>query len=84
MSLFEPEEEAMALIFKLESIEPNRRLVIQREVVEELRWSISRHGQLVPILITQQGLSFRIIDGEKRWRAIKRLGKTTILAELEK
>ena len=74
----------MILVFRLEAIEPNRRMVIQREVVEEIGMSISRHGQLEPILIYQQGTSFRIIDGEKRWRAIKRLGKTTILVELEK
>jgi len=74
----------MILVFRLEAIEPNRRMVIQREVVEEIGMSISRHGQLEPILIYQQGTSFRIIDGEKRWRAIKRLGRTTIVVELER
>ena len=74
----------MILVFRLEAIEPNRRRVIQREFVEELGMSISRHGQLEPILIYQQGTSFRIIDGEKRWRAIKRLGRTTIVVELER
>ena len=74
----------MILVFRLEAIEPNRRMVIQREVVEELGMSISRHGQREPILIYQQGTSFRIIDGEKRWRAVKRLGRTTILVELER
>ena len=74
----------MTLVFRLEAIEPNRRVVIHREIVEELCMSISRHGQLEPILIYQQGTSFRIIDGEKRWRAIKRLGRTTIVVELER
>lgn len=74
----------MILVFRLEAIEPNRRMVIQREVVEEIGMSISRHGQLEPILIYQQGTIFRIIDGEKRWRAVKRLGRTTILVELER
>ncbi len=74
----------MILVFRLEAIEPNRRMVIQREVVEEIGMSISRHGQLEPILIYQQGTIFRIIDGEKRWRAVKRLGRTTILVELKR
>ncbi|MFO8032311.1 MAG: ParB N-terminal domain-containing protein [Desulfohalobiaceae bacterium] len=73
----------MPLYFKLEAIEPNRRVVIHAEVFEELRVNISKHGQSVPILIYQHGSSFRIIDGEKRWRVIKSLGQKTILAELE-
>ncbi|MFP4194583.1 MAG: ParB N-terminal domain-containing protein [Desulfosalsimonas sp.] len=74
----------MSLVFRIESIEPNRRVVIENDVVEELVQSIFRQGQLEPILICQQGTVFRIIDGEKRWRAIKRLGRLTILAEIEK
>ena len=74
----------MSLIFRIDFIEPNRRLVTEREVIEDLVLSISREGQLEPILIYQQGGVFRIIDGEKRWRAIKRLGRVTILAKIEK
>lgn len=72
----------MAHVFKLEAIEPNRRLVVHSEIIEELRLSINKNGQIEPILIYQQGLSFRIIDGEKRWRAMKRLKCTTVKAKL--
>lgn len=74
----------MAHVFKLEAIEPNRRLVVHSQIIEELRLSINREGQIEPILIYQQGLSFRIIDGEKRWRAMKSLKRSTIMAELSK
>ncbi len=71
-------------MFRLEAIEPNLRLVIDGRVIEELCLSISRHGQREPILIHQQNMSFKITDGEKRWRAIKKNGQPTIIAELEK
>jgi len=74
----------MAHVFKLEAIEPNRRLVVHSQIIEELRLSINKNGQIEPILIYQQGLSFRIIDGEKRWRAMKILKRSTIMAELSK
>lgn len=73
----------MPLIFKIEAIEPNRRVVIRTEVIEELRINIARYGQNEPILIYQHGSNFRIIDGEKRWRVVKALGQKTILAELQ-
>ncbi len=73
----------MSLFFKLKAIEPNRRLVIRTEILEELQIDIARSGQNEPILIYQYGSSFRIIDGEKRWRVIKILGQKTILAELQ-
>ncbi|MFW5971242.1 MAG: ParB N-terminal domain-containing protein [Desulfovermiculus sp.] len=74
----------MARIFRVEAIEPNRRVICERDVVENIGLSISRHGQLKPILIYQQGVRFLIIDGEKRWRAVKWLGQRTIIAEIEK
>lgn len=74
----------MPLIFRIDSIEPNRRLVVEKDVVEELVLSISRQGQLEPILIYQESTVFRIVDGEKRWRAIKRLGRLTIQVKIEK
>ena len=74
----------MARVFRIDAIDPNRRLVIQREVVEQLGLSISAQGQLEPILIYQQGVRFRIVDGEKRWRAIKRLGRQTIMVEIQR
>lgn len=74
----------MARIFRIEAIEPNRRMVCDRDIVYDIGLSISRHGQREPILIYQQGIRFLIIDGEKRWRAVKWLGRKTIMAEIEK
>ncbi len=73
----------MNAFFKLDSIEPNRRLAFSSESIEKMKSSISINGQLDPITIHQHNLSFRIIDGEKRWRAMKKLGRPVILAELE-
>jgi len=73
----------MARFFRIDTIDPNRRMVIQREVVEQIGISIAQNGQLEPIMIYQQGIRFRIIDGEKRWRAIKWLGQRSILVELK-
>jgi ParB-like chromosome segregation protein Spo0J len=74
----------MTRIFRIEAIEPNRRIVCGQDIVQDIGLSISRYGQREPILIYQQGVRFLIVDGEKRWRAIKWLGRKTIMAEIEK
>ncbi|MDA8308006.1 MAG: ParB N-terminal domain-containing protein [Deltaproteobacteria bacterium] len=60
-------------------ISPNRRIVYSAESIEEIEQSM-RDGQQEPILIRFEYDSFRIVDGEKRWRACKRLKMTTIRA----
>ena len=62
----------------LGKIRPNLRTVCSAECIEEIVFSIRRHGQLEPILICFEYDSFRILDGEKRWRACKRLGMKRI------
>jgi ParB family chromosome partitioning protein len=42
--------------------------------------SIRYRGQQEPIQIWFAGEDFRIVDGEKRWRACKKLGVETIQA----
>jgi ParB family chromosome partitioning protein len=68
---------------RLESIEPNRRYVVVRETIEMLCRSISEQGQLEPIRIIRRGNAFRILDGEKRWRACRILRRKTIIASIE-
>jgi len=68
---------------KIGSIEPNLRHVVDRDRLETLCLSIRIEGQRNPVLVHFTGRSFRIIDGEKRWRACRKLGHRTILAELE-
>ena len=65
---------------KIEAIKPNRRCICQIESVEELIDSIRRYGQLEPIKIWFTGEEFRILDGEKRWRACKKIGLLKIKA----
>ncbi|MGC9194922.1 MAG: ParB/RepB/Spo0J family partition protein [Syntrophobacteraceae bacterium] len=60
-------------------ISPNRRIVYSLEAIEEMEQSI-RSGGHDPIFIRFEHDSFRIIDGEKRWRACKRLKMATIRA----
>jgi ParB family transcriptional regulator, chromosome partitioning protein len=65
---------------RLTRISPNLRAVYTSECIEETVQSIRSRGQLEPILIWLQHDSFRILDGEKRWRACKKLGIKTIRA----
>ena len=59
---------------KTEAIKPNRRCICAIDSLEQLIASIRTKGQLEPIKIWFTGEDFRIIDGEKRWRACKKLG----------
>ena len=65
---------------KIEVIKPNRRLVCRVESVEKLIESIRAEGLREPIEIYFTGEEFRIIDGEKRWRACKKIGFRKIKA----
>ncbi len=70
------------LQIKIKSIHPNVRIVCSQEVIEELCRSIRSVGQLEPIEVWYGGGIFRIVDGEKRWRACKKLKMTHIKAVL--
>jgi ParB family transcriptional regulator, chromosome partitioning protein len=65
---------------KVEAIIPNRRSIFTVESIEQLIISIQKNGQIEPIEIWFTGEDFRIIDGEKRWRACKKLGVPKIKA----
>lgn len=65
---------------ELAKINPNLRCICDNESIEELCLSIRRHGQQDPILVFFTGVDFRIVNGEKRWRACRRLGLTRIKA----
>jgi ParB family chromosome partitioning protein len=68
---------------KIDSIEPNRRYVVHIEVIEWLCASIRSQGQQEPILVVRSGRGYRIVDGEKRWRACKKLKHRTIKVVVE-
>ncbi len=68
---------------KLSEVEPNReqpRRNFDEESLDELAQSIKRYGVIQPIIVTQEGDYYKIVAGERRWRASKKAGLTEIPA----
>ena len=69
---------------KIIEVEPNKaqpRTNFDEEKLEELADSIKEHGVITPIIVKKQDNGFyRIIAGERRWRASKKAGVKTIPA----
>ena len=62
---------------KVVDIEPNTeqaRKTFSEESIEELANSIKTYGILQPIIVENKGKYYRIIAGERRWRAAKKAG----------
>jgi ParB family chromosome partitioning protein len=73
------------LSLPIESIErnPNQpRKRFEEEALEELAASIREHGIVEPILVRRDGASYRILAGERRWRAAQRAGLKEVPAVL--
>ena len=51
----------------------NPRLIFRQEEMESLLVSIDTHGIQVPLTVYRDGDSFRLIDGERRWRCARKL-----------
>lgn len=67
----------------LNEIDPNYeqpRKNFDPEKLQELADSITQHGVIQPIIVTRVGTRYMIIAGERRFRASKLAGKTTIPA----
>ncbi len=69
----------------IDAVSPNPlqpREVFEPEALEALASSIRQHGVLQPIIITRgtTGSAFQIITGERRWRAARLAGLSTIPA----
>lgn len=83
-----PEEEIMkenevVENLKIIEVEPNReqpRKYFDEEALEELAESIKRYGIIQPIIVTKKENYYEIVAGERRWRAAKKAGLTTIPA----
>jgi len=56
------------------------RQAISEESLAELVASIREHGVIQPLVVTQIGDDYRLIAGERRWRAAQLAGLTTIPA----
>lgn len=62
----------------LDAISPNRRCLCLDQELEQLCDSLRRMGQQEPIRVRFGRWVFFIEDGEKRWRACKKLGQKKI------
>jgi ParB family chromosome partitioning protein len=58
--------------------QPRKRF--DEEKLEELAASIREHGVVEPILVRRAGARYRIVAGERRWRAAQRAGLQEIPA----
>ncbi|MGB8706503.1 MAG: ParB N-terminal domain-containing protein [Dehalococcoidia bacterium] len=67
---------------RIDKILPNRRLIFEEDVILNLCDDIRCNGMREPIIVEMAVYYFQIIDGEKRWRACKKIGLTEIKAEV--
>jgi ParB family chromosome partitioning protein len=68
---------------KLEEIKPNPyqpRRVFDAEKISELAQSIKEHGVFQPIIVKKIKDGYLIVSGERRYRAVKQVGLSTIPA----
>lgn len=65
---------------EIESNPVQPRTDFNEERLEELTRSIRERGVIQPILVNRIGQSYHIVAGERRWRASKKAGLTTIPA----
>ena len=79
----EDKKESKLKELKLEDIvrdEEQPRREFDKEALEALAASIKEHGVLQPIVVTKEEGKYKIVAGERRWRASKLAGLKTIPA----
>jgi ParB/RepB/Spo0J family partition protein len=82
---------AIAASTKLKLISPsdirpnpeNPRLIFRQDEMESLMLSIDRHGIQVPLTVYQEGSSYTLLDGERRWRCAKKLNLKSVPAIIQ-
>ena len=65
----------------IEDIDPNTeqpRRAFDKETLEQLAESIREAGVLSPILVVENGMRYRIVAGERRYRASRMAGLTSV------
>ncbi len=75
------EETAGILEVPVEEIRPNPhqpRMLIRDDELVELALSIQTHGVLQPLIVVREGEGYQLVAGERRWRAAKLAGLTTV------
>lgn len=79
----EDKKESQLKELKLDDIirdENQPRREFNKEAIEALAASIKEHGVLQPIVVTKEEGKYKIVAGERRWRASKIAGLTKIPA----
>ena len=74
-------EDGSAVEIPLSQLDPNinqPRKNFDQAALDELAQSIKIHGIIQPIIVVKNGSRYMIIAGERRWRAAKQLGLTTV------
>jgi ParB family chromosome partitioning protein len=74
-------DKAMVQEIKITDIDPNPdqpRKQFHDSKIQELAESIKMHGVVQPIIVKQAGSRYMIIAGERRWRAARAAGNTSI------
>lgn len=74
-------QEELVKSIKIIDIEPNKdqaRKKFNEDSLKELATSIKNYGVLQPIIVENKGKFYQIIAGERRWRAAKLAGLSTI------
>jgi ParB family chromosome partitioning protein len=85
ISIEEDKEDSIKDI-KINDIEPNKkqpRKTFDDSKLNELAESIKKHGIVQPIIVKKEDDIYRIIAGERRWRAAKIAGLQTVPAILK-
>lgn len=76
-------DSSQVIELKIIDVEPNKdqpRKEFDKEKLDELADSISKHGVIQPIIVTKKGNTYQIVAGERRWRASKQAGLKKIPA----
>lgn len=76
-----PSEGSALLQLSIDDISPNPyqpRTHMDRQRLEELADSIRLHGLVQPLLVARDGERFVLIAGERRWRAARLAGLSTV------
>lgn len=78
-------EQAMDSVveLKINDVHPNEdqpRKSFREEGLRDLANSILENGVIQPIIVAKRGTGYRIVAGERRWRAARLAGKTVIPA----
>jgi len=82
-ALIDTEEtnESGILEVKINDIEPSAgqpRKYFDTEKLEQLAESIKQHGVVQPLIVSKSGNTYKIVAGERRWRAARLAGLQTV------